>query len=68
MKKITRFACEICGTEFADSDKAKHCEKSHKKPKEILHCRYNPVGVDTSGYPQTITVKMSDGKEILYKR
>lgn len=68
MKKITRFACEICGTEFADSDKAKQCEKSHKKPKEFVRCRYNPVGMDTRGYPQTITVKMSDGAEILYKR
>ena len=68
MKKITRFACEICGTEFADSGKAKNCEKSHKRPEEFVRCRYNPIGIDASGYPQTITVKMSDGKELLYKR
>ncbi|WP_298594817.1 hypothetical protein [uncultured Mitsuokella sp.] len=68
MKKITRFACEICGTEFADSGKAKNCEKSHKSPKEFVRCRYNPIGIDASGYPQTITVKMSDREELLYKR
>ena len=68
MKKITRFACEICGTEFADSGKAKNCEKLHKSPKEFVRCRYNPIGIDASGYPQTITVKMSDGEELLYKR
>ena len=68
MKEIKRYACETCGTEFADKEKAKHCEKAHKYPKEVVRCRYNSIGVDVTGYPQTITVKMTDGKEILYKR
>ena len=52
MKQIKRYVCETCGTEFAD----------------VVRCRYNSIRVNVTGYPQTITVKMTDGEEILYKR
>lgn len=35
---------------------------------EIVRCRYNPIGVDKTGYPRTVTIKMKDGKAIVYKR
>ena len=68
MREIKRYACEFCGTEFSDRGKATACEKSHKSPVEIVRCRYNSIGVDKTGYPQTVTIKMKDGKEIIYKK
>lgn len=68
MKKVTHFICEICGTEYADKEKARVCEKKHATPKEIVGQVYHPIRFDESGYPRTIDVKMSDGKTLRYKR
>lgn len=68
MKEIKRYVCEICKTEYADKAQAQKCERAHKLPLEIVSYRYRPITDDKSGYPQTITVKMGDGKEATYKR
>lgn len=68
MKEIKRYACEFCGTEFADKSKAQACEKTHQAPKSIVACRYNSVEVCATGYPQTVTLRMADGKDVIYKR
>lgn len=68
MKKITRYLCEICGTEYGDKEKAAACEKTHLRPKEIIGLAYHPHTTDSSGCPITIDVKMTDGNVRRYKR
>lgn len=68
MKEIKRYVCEICKTEYTDKAQALKCERAHMPPLEIVSQRYRPITDDQSGYPQTITVKMGDGKEVTYKR
>lgn len=40
----------------------------HKSAINILYQRFLPKKNDASGYPISITVKMADGKEVVYKR
>ena len=68
MREIRHYVCDICGTEYANRGKAETCEKSHKTPKKITYCYYRPISDDKSGYPQRITVEMSDGEKVLYQR
>lgn len=68
MKVVEKYRCEICGTEYTDRAKAIACEKSHKKIKVISDCRYQPITVNSSGYPVTITVTFTDGHTATYKR
>lgn len=41
---------------------------SYQRTISILYQRYLPKKNDASGYPISITVKMADGKEVVYKR
>ena len=68
MKKIELYACEVCGTQYAEKAKCQQCEKSHKKPVEIVKTRYLSFAQNETGYPQHIQVKMSDGQVIAYHR
>ena len=68
MKKVDHYICEICGTEYAEREKCKQCEKGHKEPKEIINVTHRPVTMDQSGYPETIDLRMSDGETVRYKR
>lgn len=42
MKKIEKYRCEICKTEYSDKTKCLQCEKNHKTPVEITDTRYLP--------------------------
>ena len=68
MKEIKHYICEICGTEFNDRSKAKKCESGHISCKKIVNERFYPVTADASMLPIEITVEMSDGKLVTYKR
>ena len=68
MKKVELYLCEMCGTQYNDKVKCEECEKSHKKPIEIFESKYLPYAVNHKGYPQSLEVKMSDGKIITYRR
>ena len=68
MKIIEKYRCEICNTEYADKKRAEACEQSHKRPAKIVKTRYLSVGQNESCYPISITVKMDDGKELIYRR
>ena len=68
MKEVKHYPCDICGTEYNDKEKCKRCEKSHCTPKEIVKARYTGFCYNAKGYPVSITVKMEDGKEVIYKR
>lgn len=68
MKEVKQYICESCGTQYADKSKATECEKNHKSVVNILYERFLPKKNDASGYPISITVKMMDGKEVVYKR
>ena len=68
MKEVKHYICEICGTEFNDSSKAEKCERGHSSCKKIVDEAFHSVTADASGYPLEITVEMSDGKLVIYKR
>lgn len=68
MKTVQTYQCEVCHTEYAKKEDAAGCEKNHKIPQTIAGARHIPKGQNGTGYPITITVRMSDGKEITYKR
>ena len=68
MKTLQKYQCEVCHTEYAKKEDAVACEKNHKTPMSIQSARHQPKGMDGTGYPVTITVRMSDGQDITYKR
>lgn len=68
MKKIELYACEVCGTQYAERQRCKECEGSHKKPLEIVGANYLSLGQNGKGYPHKIRVKMSDGQLVEYRR
>lgn len=68
MKVLENYLCEGCGTEYSDRNLAEDCEKCHKQPVSIVRVRHLSKGQNGAGYPVSITVKMSDGKEVVYKR
>ena len=67
MKKIDLYQCEICGTQYKEKLKCQECEKSHVRPVQIIGEKY--MQKSCSGeYPVHITVRMADGKTVMYKR
>ena len=68
MKKIERFICEVCGTEYNDKAQCGRCEEIHKKPQEIVNAKYRPITMDGTGYPDHLDIRMSDGQTIRYKK
>ena len=68
MKKIERYVCEICGTEYTDKARCQKCEKSHKTATEIIDARYLSLHQNEQGYPVSVTIKFNDGKTVIFKR
>jgi len=68
VKKIEKYRCEVCGTEYADRKVAEECEKGHKTVEKIQSARYQPITLNRKGYPVSISVLMSDGQAITYGR
>lgn len=68
MKELKLYVCETCHTQYADKRAAQECEELHRRPQKITGCRYRPIKDDATGYPQTITVRMNDGKSVTYQR
>lgn len=68
MKVVQKFRCEVCHTEYAAEKAALECEASNKLPLTIVNARHLSMGQNGPGYPVSITVRMSDGKDITYKR
>lgn len=68
MRTVEHYICEVCGTEYRNPATAKACEGGHKKAVEVIGYRYRPISDDKTGYPQTVTVRMDDGKTLVFKR
>ena len=68
MKTVQKYQCEVCHTEYAAEKAAQECEASHKLPLSIVNVRHLSTGQNGTGYPVSVTVRMSDGKDITYKR
>ncbi len=68
MKTIQKYQCEVCGEEYAVRDDATNCENWHKIPQAIVRVQHIPRDIRNTGYPVAVTVRMSDGKEVVYKR
>lgn len=68
MKTLQKYQCEVCHTEYAREKDAEECEKSHKIPLTIKSARHLAKAQNGTGYPVAITVHMSDGKDITFKR
>ena len=68
MKEVKHYICEICGTEYKEKMKCQKCEKSHIMPSEIVRCHHLSLTQNAKGYPDKVTIKMSDGLEVIYHR
>lgn len=68
MKPVQKYQCEVCRVEYAKKEDALDCEKNHKIPQSIVSARHMPKAQKCTGYPVTVTIRMSNGKEIVYKQ
>ena len=68
MKTVQKYQCEVCHTEYAAEKAVQECEASHKLPLSIVNVRHLSKGQNGTGYPVSVTVRMSDGQEVIYKR
>ena len=67
MKQVNLFVCEVCGTQYKEKQKCRDCEKSHVRPVQITGEKYMPK-LCNGEYPVHISVRMTDGKTITYRR
>lgn len=67
MKEIITYQCEICGTQYAEKNRAKECEKAHAKPLTVTPVRYNAL-LNDGTYPPIVNVQFSDGTTLRYRR
>lgn len=68
MKEVKHYVCDICHVEYSSKVSCEKCEKTHCKPIKIVDARYVGFMDTVTDYPVSITVKMEDGKEVMYKR
>lgn len=68
MIEVNLYQCEICGTQYASSEAAQNCEKSHKTIESIESAKYRSLKSNPDGYPDKITVVFNDNKRIIYHR
>ena len=66
MKEIKLFECEFCKKQYPNEDLCIECEEYHMLPQEIVKFKYDKYALVK--YPNTITVLMSDGQEIVYNK
>lgn len=68
MKKVEKYVCEYCHTEYTDSSKCAECEKNHMVISRIVSARYLSRSMRGTGDPVSIEVEMSNGQKLIYKR
>ena len=68
MKKHVLYECDYCGTQYSIKVCALDCENNHKAAASIKSAHYLGKKIDSTGYPNEITVVFADGSERLYKR
>ena len=66
MKTLEQYKCDVCGTVYADKRKCEACETGHKKPMKITDRKYEPIGIETTGFPSKIAVETQDGEKAIY--
>lgn len=67
MKRIELYECEVCGAQYTEKTDAMRCEKGHKRPGEIVYCKY-AQGL-ALGYPIEIDVKFGNEPGVVtYRR
>ena len=67
MKSIIHL-CKLCNAQYESEQKAKDCEKHHKKVSKIEQIKYIKKESDPRGYPVNLWVKMEDGVVVIYRR
>lgn len=68
MKEKILFECELCHTQYAAKIDAQCCENNHKRVISIYAERFLSEKQDGSGYPIDVTLVMSNGEKIKYRR
>lgn len=66
----TLYTCQICNTDYADKEKAKTCEKNHKKLEDAMFIgEYKSQKSIVDGCPVKIKVKFKGSDNwIVYHR
>lgn len=69
MVEITKYMCEKCGQCYPTSTEAAQCEVFHVDVNGNPQYQYNPQGMGPeSKYPHAITITMTDGTKLTFKR
>ena len=68
MIEIKRFVCEYCHTEYVLRKDCEQCESLHKKPVKIIQYDYEQPKNQNTDYPSSITVKMENGEQVIYRK
>lgn len=61
VKTATYYYCEKCGKQHTDKLHAEACESLHYDAKKITKVNYDSYNDKKSKYPESITVKLSNG-------
>lgn len=69
MKEIIEYQCEKCGRLYDDAEQCQACEEFHIDVDSVIQYKYNDKAMGPeSKYPYAVMVKMTDGKELVFKR
>lgn len=70
MTSVTRYKCDICGTEYNSEDVCAECEAEHVLPDGIspTYVYYPKSYGNDAVYPHSVTVTFEDGTKYTYKR
>jgi hypothetical protein len=66
LKEITKYECEVCGTNYKTPEEAQECEDSHPKVKEVRY-KYGSIYEMLNAYPHGIEVEFENGTTVFYR-
>ena len=62
------YVCEKCKTAYSCEKECLNCENGHKPAKRVRDQKYVALGVDSTGYPTYVSLVMSDGAIVRFRR
>ena len=67
VKVITRYKCEMCGTEYNSEREAENCKAFHKEPVSVKPLQYMGKNCFKKPFPFRVIVEVEGGKRALYQ-
>ena len=67
VKVITRYKCEMCGTEYNNEREAENCKAFHQAPVKVEPLQYMGKHDFKKPFPFRVIVTVEGGKKALYQ-